>query len=253
MALTRNSALHGMRDGVRWCAAGEQGEAHVWICLMPIWGLPEIFEAMESAGVRRVVALSSTSADSKRHARSEQDRLLSKALEQGEQQFAEWARRRCVEWVVLRTTLIHGDGRDRNVADIARWLQRWRFFPLVGGGRGLRQPVHVADVAEACLRLVRQASLPAGVFNLVGGETLSYRDMVSRIASVQGVRCVLLPVPRGLIRLGMRLLACLPRYRHLSPDLADRMNADLVFDGAPLQALLGWTAGRFVPQRVESR
>ncbi|GAA5163729.1 NAD-dependent epimerase/dehydratase family protein [Viridibacterium curvum] len=251
VALTRNITLHGEHDGIRWCAAGQQGEAPVWVCLMPIWGLPEIFAAMQSAGVRRVVALSSTSADSKRNARSEQDRQLALVLERGEQQLAAWAERNGVEWVVLRTTLIHGDGRDRNVADIARWLSRWRLFPLAGGGRGLRQPLHVADVAEACLRLISRESLPCGVFNLVGGETLSYREMVLRIANAQGRRCIMLPVPCWVLRFSVLLLRVLPRYRHLSPDLADRMNADLVFDGTPLQTLLAWKAGNFVPQQLK--
>lgn len=147
----------------------------------------------------------------------------------------------------MRATLIHGDGRDRNVADIARWLRSWRVFPLVGGGRGLRQPLHCADVAAACVTLASREHLPCEAFNMVGGETLSYREMVLRVAGAAGAWFVFLPVPSWVARLAVRCLGLLPRYAHLTPDLVDRMNADLVFDGEPLRSLTGLRPGPFVP------
>ena len=38
---------------------------------------------------------------------------------------------------------------DRNVRRIADQLRRFRFFPLIGQGNGLRRPVHAEDLAIA--------------------------------------------------------------------------------------------------------
>ncbi len=60
-----------------------------------------------------------------------------------------------VEWVILRPTLIYGHGRDKNITEIARFIRRFGFFPLLGKANGLRQPIHVEDVAEACFAALR--------------------------------------------------------------------------------------------------
>ncbi len=62
-----------------------------------------------------------------------------------------WAASHGVEWIILRPTLIYGLGRDKNIAEIARFVRRFGFSPLFGKAKGLRQPLHAQDVAGACI------------------------------------------------------------------------------------------------------
>ena len=84
-------------------------------------------------------------------------------------------------YTIFRPTLIYGVGRDRNVADIARFAKRFGVFPILGKGLGLRQPVHAADLAEACILAVDSSASFNRIYNLSGGETLTYREMVERV------------------------------------------------------------------------
>jgi nucleoside-diphosphate-sugar epimerase len=143
-----------------------------------------------------------------------------------------WAANHGVEWVILRPTLIYGLGRDKNITEIARFIQRFGFFPLFGKADGLRQPVHAKDVAAACVAALRAPAAANRAYNLSGGETLAYRDMVVRVFAALGRTPRLLPVPLSAFRLAVALLRWLPRYRHWSAAMAERMNRDLVFDHA---------------------
>ena len=70
---------------------------------------------------------------------------------------------------------------DRNVTMIARFIRRFGFFPLVGNGKGYRQPVHADDVAAACLMVLNRPITFNRNYNLSGGQTLTFREMVEAI------------------------------------------------------------------------
>lgn len=201
-----------------------------WICLAPIWVLPEHFGMLEGFGARRVVALSSTSRFTKEKSADLTEQSLARRLAEAEACLVEWAKGRGIEATILRPTLIYGLGRDENVSVIARFILRFGFFPLLSSANGLRQPVHAADVAAACMAAVQHAPLRHGAYNLSGAEVLTYREMVARVfgALQRPVRFV--RVPTWTFQIAMAALRVLPRFRHWSPQMAERMNTDLVFN-----------------------
>lgn len=216
-----------------------------WISVAPIWVLPEYFSFLEACGVQRIVALSSTSRFTKAQSGDEREIATATRLAEAEERVRQWAESRGVEWVILRPTLIYGFGADRNVADIARFVRRFGVFPLLGDAAGLRQPVHALDVADACVAALRAAGANRA-YNLSGGETLSYREMVERVFEALGMRPRVVSVPAGLLRAGAPLMRCLPRYRHVNLEMALRMNRDLVFDHSDAARDLGFAPRRFV-------
>ncbi len=140
----------------------------------------------------RIVAVSSASAQTKARSPFPADAAWSAAMRDAENSllstFGTAAR-------ILRPTMIYGSGRDRNVARIASFLRRFRALPLVGGGRGLRAPVHVDDLAKVIVQVLEDASDVAPVMHVPGGEVLSYREMAARIAAACQVPFVPLPLP----------------------------------------------------------
>lgn len=54
---------------------------------------------------------------------------IAKKLEEGEANLRNWAERHEINWIILRPTLIYGYGQDRNVCEIARFIQRFHFSP----------------------------------------------------------------------------------------------------------------------------
>ncbi len=228
-------------------AAGPGCAIAHWILLAPVWTVTDQFALWQACGARRVVALSSTSVESKAASADAAEQALVARLRVGEAALAAWCGRVGAEWVLLRPTLIYGGGRDRNVSDIARLVRRFGWFPLAGRGAGLRQPVHAADVAAACVAALSAPAAAGRTYALSGGETLSYRDMVARVFQALGRPPRLLSLPLWAVRALLALLRLLPRFRHWTPAMVTRMGADLVFDHAPAARDLGFAPRAFRP------
>ena len=162
-----------------------------------------------------------------------------------------WAKENNIEWVILRPTLIYGLGRDKNIAEITRFIKKFGFFPLFGKALGLRQPVHAEDVANACISALESPSALNRSYNISGGETITYRKMVSRIFDALGKRPYFIPIPLPLFRLAVTCLRLLPRYGHWSTSMAERMNQDLVFDHTAATEEFCYTARKFFPARKD--
>lgn len=221
-------------------------EFDVCVCLAPIWALPGYLEHLARSKVKRIVALSSTSRYTKRESPDLAERALADRLAAGESLLEHWAGEHGVEWAVLRPTLIYGLGRDKNVSEVARFIQRFGFFPLAGGGTGLRQPIHADDLVQVCLRALTAPALVSGGYNLSGGEVLSYRAMVIRLFEAQRLPVRIVSIPVVFLRLAISMVRCLPRYRHLSAAMASRMVEDLVFDHSEARRQFG-----FMPRPFE--
>lgn len=208
----------------------EARELPLWICLAPIWVLVDHFPLLEFHGARRVVALSSTSRDTKADSADRREYALAQRLREGEDRLHAWAAAKGIEWIVLRPTLIYGFGKDKNISEMVRFIRRFGFFPVFGKAAGLRQPVHVQDVAAACLAALESSQAANRTYQLSGAEVLPYHEMVARVFAALGRRPRLLRIPFSAFRVALVALRALPRYRHWSPAMAMRMNQDLVFD-----------------------
>jgi nucleoside-diphosphate-sugar epimerase len=219
---------------------GPFGPADGLVHAAPIWLLPAWLPAAAEAGVDRLVAFSSTSRFTRQASGSPEERATARRLAEAEEALERGCRERRIRWTILRPTLVYGAQRDRNVSAIARFVRRFGFFPIAGEGRGARQPVHAADLAGAALAVLDNRAAFDRAYETPGGETLTYAEMVSRIARGVGraPRLVHLPLPvlRGVLVLARRL----PGVGPLAPDMADRMNQDLVFDSAAARRDFGY-------------
>lgn len=232
-----------------------EGATPYWVCVAPIWVLPDYFGLLERQDARRVVVLSSTSRFTKVGSGDTAETAVAARLIEAEDRVVAWAQSRGIEWVILRPTLIYGQGRDKNIAEIARFVRRFGFFPVFGKALGLRQPIHAEDVAAACVSTLQSSHVANHAYNISGGETLTYRDMVARVFAALGRRPRLAAVPLWAFRLAVALLRCLPRYRQWSAAMAERMNRDLVFDHANAARDLGFSPRpfRLAPEDVARR
>ena len=114
--------------------AGEESISF-WICVAPIWVLPDYFALLDAQGARRVVVMSSTSRFTKDDSTDPEEQAIALRLADAEARVREWAESRGVEWVILRPTLIYGLGRDKNICrDCALHPAVW-LFSLVWRGK----------------------------------------------------------------------------------------------------------------------
>lgn len=251
LALSR-SARPG-RPGLRWlqgalpdavpCLAGAPAAV---LSLGPLDLFARWFEA-SALRPARVVALGSTSVHGKRGSPDPAERALAERLEQAEERLQRAADRAGSALTLLRPTLVWGRGRDRNLSRLVLLARRLGWLPLPRSATGLRQPVHADDVAAAVLAALRAATPRPGRFDLPGGETLAYDEMVARCLAAGAPGARLLRLPGPLFRAGVRLARLSGRLGGAGEGVLARLDRDLVHDPAPARAALDWRPRPFRP------
>ncbi len=221
-----------------------------WVSLAPIRILHELLPMMEVRGARKIVALSTTSLFTKVASKDGAELQMVKEIKEAENALSVWADSHDIEWVVLRPTLIYGFGKDRNIIEIAKMIKRFGFFPLLGSGKGLRQPIHMEDVAQACQSALERPDVKNCSYNISGEEQLSYREMVERVFSYMNKKQRLISVPRWMFLLVLIVLRRFKRFSKWSIAMADRMNQDMVFEYSEATRDLDFKPRPF---RLESR
>ena len=252
-AVSRRPAPPAVPPGIAWLTAdvsapggGERlPPADVLFHLAPLWLLPPLLAPAASRGATRVVALGSTSRFTKARSPASGERDVAARLAAAEAALEEEGRRRGFSWTVLRPTLVYGRGRDGNVSALARFAARYRFLPVAGEGKGRRQPVHAEDVATACLAALGAPAARDRAYDLGGGSTLTWTEMAEAVFRGLGREPRLVRVPRPLLRLVLRGASRVPGLRHLTPEMADRVDADLVFDWSDARRDLGYAPREF--------
>jgi len=213
------------------------------ISTLPIWLTADLVSKALEFSRHRFVAFSSMSAISKANSRLRADRQLSRQLQQGELQLFNSH----PEATILRTTMIYGGPGDQNVERIAQMLRRLPFFPLVGGGAGLRQPLHVEDAAAAAFAAVSSTKVVGKTYFLAGSEVLPVSVMIRQIAQAREVPLRFVPVPTSLIRGVIVAASAFPAIKFLPLGFVERQSLDLSCDTSQASADFGFQSRPFSP------
>lgn len=204
--------------------------------------------AQSSVEASRIIAFGSTSADTKRASVDAGERDIAARLAEAERLIFETASLRGAASTLLRPTLIYGAGRDLTLSRIVAMARRAGFFVLPGDAKGLRQPVHVEDLADAACKAVDQSSTHGHVYALPGGEALEYREMIRRTLATLHPSIRLLEVPAPLFRVAVAVAHGLGRLQAFNTATLARMREDLVFDSAPACTDFGYAPRPFHPE-----
>lgn len=225
-------------------------------------GLPRAVDAIFSCGpldhfarwyaasaieAPRVLAFGSTSVEAKRDSADPHERDLAQRLREGERCVFAAAAARSAQATLLRPTLVYGAGRDLTLTRIASLARRWGRFVLPRNAGGLRQPVHVDDLACAAMAAQAAPSAHGRAYDLPGGETLPYREMVARTLAVLQPPPRLLQVPAPVFAAALLGARAVGRGRGFGAAALARMREDLVFDVAPAQDDFGYAPRPFRP------
>ncbi len=255
-------------DGWRVCAVSRTVQAEqpglVWLRgdLAHVDALPVQVHAIFSCGpldlfaqwyahanlaAPRIVAFGSTSIDVKRGSADAEERALAARLREGERLLFETASARRAAATILRPTLIYGMGRDRNLNRIAQVARRFGRAVLPRHADGLRQPVHVHDLADAAFRCIEAEASFGRTYALPGGETLGYREMVARVLAALTPPPKLHEVPSPVFNLVLAAAHAAGFGLDFNEAAVVRMRSDLVFDSSAAQRDFGYAPRGFTP------
>lgn len=217
------------------------------IHIAPLRLLPNLLPEFLARGGRRVICFGTTSRYSKAVSADLAEQAFAAEQIAVEAKVAGLCEAAYAAWTIFRPTLIYGAGMDRNVTVIARVIRRIGLFPLLGAASGKRQPVHADDLAAACIAALAESKTYNATYDLAGGETLTYREMVERIFAAEEKTPRFLPVPLAAFRAAMWCVSRIPRFKDFNAEMARRMNEDLVFDSSDATRDFGFAPRKFDP------
>jgi nucleoside-diphosphate-sugar epimerase len=209
--------------------------------LGPLDAFVDWFARATPPGPRRVIAFGSMSAESKRDSIDPAERDLAARLRDAETRLLQAAQVRAIACTIFRPTLIYGSGRDRTLAPLARFARRWHVLPVPRGADGLRQPVHAADLADACISARDVPATFGKTYALGGGERLRFDALLWRLAAGPPRLALALPLPLALVRAVARMLH---RPMYGGGALA-RLTAPLIADNGPAERDFGYAPRTF--------
>lgn len=250
LALSRHARADG--DGFTWLTGSLEhmpalpDGIDTVVSLGPLDAFARWFAQSAPDGLR-VVALGSTGRVDKRDSPEAAERALAQALDAAEASLFAAARARGAALTLLRPTLLYGTGRDRSLSPLVSLARRWRIVPLPWSARGLRQPVHVADVADAVLACLRTPATAGRAFDLPGGETLDVEAMVRRTLATHAPGARVLRLPSPLFQLARALAVRLGAGAGGGDGAVHRLSSDQLADPGPARAAFGWAPREFLP------
>jgi len=149
-----------------------------------------VVEACRKAGVRHVVLVSVLGADpdSANRYLSSKGRSERIAAESG------------LSATIIRTPILLGPGTAGARAVVHAASQRT--VTLLGGGRHVIRPLAVDDLSRAILRCCGAPRAGAAVYELVGPEPVTYREVIARTAMLMGRDVSVRSMPVWLAKLG---------------------------------------------------
>ncbi len=239
-------------DGVRWLRGDLTGAA----------GLSDGYDAIVSAGpldhfarwyaastlaCPRVVAFGSTSVEVKQASMDAGERDLAARLQAGEDAVFAAARARESRATLLRPTLVYGAGADRSLTRIVSLARRWGRVSLPRSAIGLRQPVHVDDLADAAIACIDCEASHGRAFALPGGEAVTYREMVTRVLATQSPPPALHALPSPVFDVLLGVAHALGIATDFNSAALQRMRQDLAFDATPARDAFGYAPRSFTP------
>lgn len=228
-----------------------------------VHGLPDSVDAIYSCGpldlfarwharaqVRapRVVAFGSTSATTKHGSEDDDERDIARRLLGAEAALFAQSEVQGAAATMLRPTLVYGAGRDATLTRITRLARRWGRFVLPRRCDGLRQPVHVQDLANAAFAAAAASATHGRSYDLPGGETLAYREMVGRVLACLEPPLALHELPMPMFQLALKAAQARGIASDLTLAAVERMRQDLAFDDAPAKRDFGYVARAFKPE-----
>ena len=194
-------------------------------------GSENVVTAARNAGVRRLVHMSALGA---------QPNPAYPYLN------AKWGAEQAVrqsglDWTIIRPSVIFGP-RDGFVNVLAGLIRRAPIIPVVGSGESKFQPVAVGEVAAVYRAVLDDPAAIGQTYELGGGETYSYEEMLDVIAAQLGKRKPKLHLPVGLMRTVVAVSSPLPKS--LRPPVTKEQLNMLALDNCTDQSATAALIGR---------
>jgi len=210
-------------------------------------GVVDVIGAARAAGIERFLLMSANGVD-QAHTDYQRTKLAAE----------EAVRASGLDFTIFRPSVIFGDPHGNMEFATQLYQDMIRvpipaagFFTGISPAHGqlLMSPVHVRDVADAFVNALDNDATTGQCYEIGGPETLSWTDMLRRIAAATGRRKLILPMPIGIMKLAAAALDWLPFFP-VTRDQLTMLAAGNTADSIVFSRLIGREPLAFTPEQL---
>jgi uncharacterized protein YbjT (DUF2867 family) len=162
-------------------------------------GTKNVLEAAKKAGVKRYLHMSALGAAANAVSGYSSSKFMAEEL----------VRASGLEYTIFRPSLIFGEGDDFFGRVLKNLVSSAPIVPQIGDGSFPFRPVWVGDVAKCFAQALDIPSSIGQVFDLVGGQEFSFKELLHLEMNALGVKKPLVPVPVFLMDIAVPLMQIL--------------------------------------------
>ena len=122
---------------------------------------------------------------------SKADDFYTRSKREQEQIIRDWIGKK----IILRPTLMYGEGDNKHFFVLLKLMSRFHFFPLPGNGNYIRQPLYAADFAYVISDCLDNTK--TGIFNISGLELLTFKDCLLKFKKNYKILAFMVPFPNS--------------------------------------------------------
>lgn len=112
-----------------------------------------------------------------------------------------------IPFTIIRPTMIYGHKNDKNISKLSRTLKKTPFFPLVGSGDKLIQPVFIDDLVKAYEIALFDEKFYDNSYNIAGAEPISNQELFKKVSNILDKKVIFISLNPCLITIIIKLLA----------------------------------------------
>ncbi len=176
--------------------------------MVNVSGTERLLQAARQARVGRFVFISSISA--------QREKLgpYGRTKRRGE----ELVRSSGMPFVILRPSLVYGEGTGGLFATLTRALRTLPAIPVIGSGQIELDPIHVDDVCLVIEQCLTRRDVIGKSYDLLGPDRVTFKQFLERVAAELGVKKPYVHVPAAPALLLARALGLVSSRPPLSVD-----------------------------------
>ena len=192
-------------------------------------GTKHLGEAMQMAGVRRIVFISSMTATFKHLTAYGRSKKLAE----------EYLKESGFDLTIVRPNLIYGPGGAafEKLVGFIRMLPG--VVPVIGDGKVQKQPIHVEDLAEFLVRVISHPT-SGETFQIGGPDRMSLNEYLDTVMRALRLKKIKIHAPYALCMFGAKLLAAFIKNPPVTPDNVYELNQPVDVECARPEARFGF-------------
>jgi len=133
-----------------------------------------------------------------------------------------------IEYMIVRPSLVYG-GRTGSLGKIIDYAEKFPILPILGSGRAKEQPIHINELVELTLMMIRDFKPGAEIY-AAGRDAMPFSALVKSIGNCIGKKVRIMPVPAKPVYWLIKLVEKAGLHPGLSSEQVAHMSQDLTAD-----------------------